>query len=46
MKTAIDLLDAISGQGGDAEDEGIERQDGEKVFPWQLSHKKGILGAE
>ena len=46
MKTAIDLLDAVGWQGGDAQDEGIEGQNGEKVFPWQLSHKEGILGVE
>lgn len=46
MKTAIDLLDAVSGQGRDAKDEGIKGQDGGKVFPWQLSHKEGILGVE
>jgi hypothetical protein len=46
MKTVVDLLDAVGGQGGDAKDEGIEGHDGDEVFPWQLSHKEGILGVE
>ena len=46
MKTAIDLLDAVGGQGGDGEDEAIEGQNWDEVFPWQLSHKEGILGVE
>ena len=46
METVVDLLNPVRGQGGNAKDEGIKGQDGGKVFPWQLSHKKGILGVE
>ncbi len=42
----VDFLNAGCGEGGDAEDEGIEDHAGEEVFPWQLFHKECILGVE
>ena len=43
---AVDLLNAGCGEGGDAENQGIEDHAGEEVFQSQLSHKECILGVE